>query len=82
MLENQNDKQISKFLLTDIGDNFYTDLIEFEKPVSLNKVRKVINDCTIELSGEYTNENIYEYLDKLGVGYKIIFLGNYETIYY
>ena len=76
------DKTITKFLLTDNGDNFYTDLIEFEKPVLLSDVQKVINKCTSELAGEYTNEDIYNYLDILGVAYKIIFLGNYETIYY
>ncbi len=76
------DKKISKFLLTDNADDFYTDLIEFEKPVSLLKVYEVINQCTSELAGTYTNEDIYRYLDTLNISYTITFLGNYETIYY
>ena len=79
---NRYDKYITRFLLTDNCDNSYTDLIEFDTPVSLNKIYEVINQCTTELSGTYTNEDIYNYLDKLGVAYNIIFLGNYETIYY
>lgn len=78
----QHDKKILKFLLTDNGDNFYTDLIEFKEPVLLSEVYKVINKCTFELAGTYTNEDIYRYLDALNVDYTITFLGDYETIYY
>lgn len=76
------DKYIRRFLLTDNADNFYTDLISFKKPVLLSKVQEEINKCTTELAGTYTNEDIYKYLDNLNVDYTIIFLGNYETIYY
>lgn len=73
---------IKRFLLTDYGDTFYTDLIEFEEPVDIIKVQELINKCKNELEGEYTNEDIYHSLDELNVGFKIIFLGDYETIYY
>ena len=78
----KKDYKITRFLLTDNADSSYTDLIEFEKPVLLSDVQKLVNKCMTELAGEYTNEDIYNYLDILGVAYKIIFLGNYETIYY
>lgn len=76
------DKKIRRFLLTDNADEFYTDLIEFDKPVLLSDVEYAVNKCKTELVNEYTNEDIYNYLDNLGVDYKIIFLGNYDTIYY
>lgn len=74
--------KINRILLTDNGDNFYTDLIEFKKDTTREEVYEVVNKCTTELDGTYTNEDIYKYLDKY-IGIKsIIFLGNYETIYY
>ena len=73
---------IKRFLLVDECDNFYTDLIEFEETVDIMKVKELIRKCKNELEGEYTNEDIYNYLKKLGVKFRIIFLGDYEKVYY
>lgn len=74
--------KIKRILLTDNADNFYTDLIEFKKDTTKKEVFDTITKCKNDLEGEYTNEDIYQYLDK-AIGIKnIIFLGNYDTFYY
>lgn len=76
------DKYITEFLLTDNCDESYTDLIKFEEPILKSRVEKIILLCMHEKCDEYTNEDIYEYLDKLGVNFTITWLGNCEKIYY
>ena len=43
------DKKIRRFLLTDNADEFYTDLIEFDRPVLLSDVEYAVNKCKTEL---------------------------------
>lgn len=71
-----------KFLLQDDCDAYYTDLITFDEPVDMLKVHELIVQCKKDLEGEYTNEDIYHYLDKLNVNYTIEWLGDYPTLYY
>ena len=78
----KNDKMIKEFLLIDEGDDYYTDLIQFEEPIQLERVKKIVELCKVEKAEEYTNEDVYEYLDKLGVNFTITWLGNCEKIYY
>lgn len=69
-------------LLSDYGDTFYTDLITFKRETTKKEIVELIEKCKNDLEGEYTNEDIYNYLDK-EIGIKdFIFLGNYETFYY
>ena len=57
-------------------------LVVFEEPILKSNVEKVIELCKVENYYDYTDENIYESLDKLGVNYKVIWLGNCEKIKY
>lgn len=73
---------INKILLTDEVDTFYTDLITFNRDTTKKEVYEIIAKCQHDKATEYTNEDIYEYLDKY-IGIKdIVFLGNYDTFYY
>ena len=74
--------KIRKILLRDNCDHFFTDLIEFERDTTLEEINKVINKCCNEdLVGEYTNEDIYNYLDA-GIGIKNIEFLDYEIVEY
>lgn len=73
---------ITKFLLTDNCDNNFTDLIIFNKPVNKNDLYNAINKVTTELSGIYTNEDIYKGIDTLNINYNIIDLIDIEQVYY
>jgi hypothetical protein len=73
--------KINKILLTDNGDDFYTDLITFQKDTTKEEISDAINKCMKELIDEYTNEDIYEYLDKY-IGIKSIEFLDYERFYY
>jgi len=73
---------INKFILVDNCDNYYRDLIVFDKPVNKEELIKVIQNKKEELAGEYTNEDIYEAIDKLNVPYSILWLGNLLEIEY
>ena len=56
---------IRKILLRDNCDSSFTDLIEFKRDTTKEEIDKVLDKCCNEdLPGEYTNEDIYEYLDK------------------
>ena len=55
---------INKILLTDEVDTFYTDLIIFKRDTTKEEIYSAIYECKNELEGEYTNEDIYDYLDK------------------
>ena len=74
--------KIKKILLSDECDSFFTDLITFKEETTKEKVLDTINKCKAELTGEYTNEDIYEYLDKyIGIE-NMMFLGDYEIFKY
>jgi hypothetical protein len=73
--------KIKKILLTDDCDEFYTDLIEFNRETTKEEVYEVIYKCIKDLPGEYTNEDIYNYLDKY-IGIKSIEFLSYERVYY
>lgn len=73
--------KIKRILLSDLGDTFYTDLIEFKRDTTKKEVQDIITKCINEIE-DYTNEDIYKYLEKeIGIE-NLIFLGNYETFYY
>lgn len=72
--------KINKILLTDDGDNFYTDLVTFKKDTTKSEIYNAIQKCKEEVE-EYTNEDIYKYLDKY-IGIKSIEFLDYERIYY
>lgn len=74
--------KMNKILLTDNTDEFYTDLIEFNRDITSDEVWEVIETCKNDLPGDYTNEDIYRYLDN-AIGIKnITFLGNYRRFLY
>lgn len=74
--------KIKKILLNDDCDEFYTDLITFERETTEEEVESIILKCKSDLIGEYTNEDVYDYLDRY-IGVKNIeFLGNYKRFEY
>lgn len=73
--------KINKILLTDDCDNQFTDLITFNRDTTLEEVYDIVFKCQKELPGEYTNEDIYDYLDKY-IGIKSIEWLNYNRVYY
>lgn len=76
------DYEINEVLLIP-NDNISNGLlVVFEEPILKSNVEKVIELCKVENYYDYTDENIYESLDKLGVNYKVIWLGNCEKIKY
>ena len=56
--------KINKILLYDNCDEQFTDLIEFNRDTTKEEVWNTILKCENDLPGEYTNEDIYQYLDK------------------
>lgn len=78
----RRDYEINEVLLIP-NDNISNGLlVVFEEPILKSNVEKVIELCKVENYYDYTDENIYESLDKLGVNYKVIWLGNCEKIKY
>jgi hypothetical protein len=73
--------KIKKILLYDNADEFYTDLIEFERDTTAEEIVNTIQKCKKELEGEYTNEDIYKYLDK-EIGIKTLEFLDYERFDY
>lgn len=74
--------KIRKILLRDNCDSFFTDLIEFERDTTLEEINNVMNKCCNEdLPSEYTNEDIYNYLDKY-IGIKNMEFLDYEIVEY
>lgn len=72
--------KINKILLTDDGDNFYTDLVTFKRDTTKSEIYNIIQKCKEEVE-EYTNEDIYKFLGKY-IGIKSIEFLDYERIYY
>lgn len=74
--------KIKKIKLVDNGDSFFTDIIEFNRDTTEYEVWEIVETCKNDLPGEYTNEDIYRYLDN-AIGIKRIeFIGEYPTIEY
>ena len=73
--------KIKKILLYDNCDNYFTDLIEFNRDTTKEEVFNTILKCKQELENTYTNEDIYNYLDKY-IGIKSIEFLNYERFDY
>ena len=73
---------IKKFVLEDSCDSNYSDLIIFEKEVDLKKIKEVIQNKKNKMPGEYTNADIYQAIDELGIPYKVIYLDELVHIAY
>lgn len=74
--------KIRTILLSDDCDPFFTDLITFNRETTEEEVQNAILKCKNDLEGEYTNEDIYDYLEKyIGIE-NMIFLGDYKKFEY
>lgn len=76
-----NKKYVKSFILRDSSDKQFDDLIEFENPILLEDIYKVVNKVKQDLIGEYTNEDIYNALDILGK-YNLTYIGALDVIEY
>ena len=72
--------KIKKILLSDETDNFYTDLITFKRDTTKMEVFETIRKCKEEVE-EYTNEDVYKYLNKQ-IGIESIEFLDYERFEY
>lgn len=72
--------KINKILLRDDCDNTFTDLIEFTRDTTKEEIFDTIVKCKNEKE-DYTNEDIYNYLNKY-IGIKSIEFLNYEIFEY
>lgn len=72
---------ITKILLRDDCDSFFTDLIEFSRETTEEEINNAIKKCKEDLPSEYTNEDIYNYLDKY-IGIKSIEFLDYKIFEY
>ena len=70
----------TKILLKDMADSYYTDLIVFKDKIDKKDIINAIEEVQ-RTNEEYTNEDIYNALDKLGE-YYIMWLGNLDTYEY
>ena len=73
--------KIRTILLSDNCDDFFTDLITFKRDTTSEEIWDIIIKCKNEID-DYTNEDIYEYLDKFIGIEELTFLGNYEKFDY
>ena len=71
---------VNKIILRDSGDRQYDDLITFDKDVSLDDIKRVIEEVKNN-DEDYTNEDIYEGLKKLS-SFEIEWIGNYDIVEY
>lgn len=72
---------VNKIILRDNGDRQYDDLITFDKDVSLDDIKRVIEEVKKNNNEDYTNEDIYEGLKKLS-SFEIEWIGNYDIVEY
>lgn len=79
-VNNMKDYKVNKFLLSDNCDTFFTDLITIEKAATKEEIQNAI--IKAKEKEDYTNEDIYEELDKQFNILSIVFLGNYESFDY
>ena len=75
------DKVTTDFLLISEDNDLFTDLIKFDQPIKTSEIKKTIELCKYE-KPEYTNEDIYAYLENLGIDFTVTWLGNCKKIYY
>lgn len=69
-----------KFILRDSCSSQFDDLIIFEEKVNKYDVINLIENLK-KNNADYTNEDVYKELDKLGK-YSIEYIGQYEIIEY
>lgn len=69
-----------KFILRDSCSSQFDDLITFDEKINKYDVINLIENLK-KNNEDYTNEDIYEELDKLGK-YSIEYIGQYEIIEY
>lgn len=69
-----------KFILRDSCSSQFDDLIIFENKVNKYDVINLIENLK-KNNADYTNEDVYKELDKLGK-YSIEYIGQYEIIEY
>ena len=69
-----------KFILRDSCSSQFDDLITFENKVNKHDVINLIENLK-KNNADYTNEDVYRELDKLGK-YTIEYIGQYEIIEY
>ena len=70
----------TKFLLKDMADSVYTDLIVFKDKIDEKDIVNAIEEVK-RTNEEYTNEDIYNALDKLGE-YDVLWLGGLDLYEY
>lgn len=70
----------TKFLLKDIADNLYTDLIVFKDKIDKKDIINAIEEVK-RTNEEYMDEDIYNALEKLGE-YDILWLGGLDVYEY
>ena len=71
---------VNKIILRDSGSELYDDLITFDKDVSLDDIKRVIEEVKNN-NEDYTNEDIYEGLKKLS-SFEIEWIGDYDIVEY
>ena len=69
-----------KFILRDSCSSQFDDLITFDEKVNKYDVINLIENLK-KNNADYTNEDVYKELDKLGK-YSIEYIGQYEIIEY
>lgn len=72
---------VNKIILRDSCDSQFDDLITFDKDVSLDDIKRVIEEVKNNNNEDYTNEDIYEGLKKLS-SFEIEWIGNYDIVEY
>lgn len=71
---------MTKFILRDSTSRQFDDLITFKENVDLIEVKELIENLK-NTKEDYTNEDIYKELDKLGE-YEVQYIGWLEVIEY
>ena len=69
-----------KFILRDSCSSQFDDLITFDEKINKYDVINLLENLK-KNNGDYTNEDVYNELDKLGK-YSIEYIGQYEIIEY
>lgn len=75
-------KMVNRILLKDSVDEFFTDLVTFKKDVDLFEVVTQLSEFKKENLQDYTNEDIYYFLDKNFGIESIDFIGNLDSVVY
>ena len=72
--------KMKKFILRDSTSKQFDDLVIFENDIDIEDVRELIENLK-ENNEDYTNEDVYNELDKLG-NYSMQYLGWLEIVEY